>query len=469
MKSVNMLEGPIIRTLAKLALPIMASSVIQMGYNLVDMFWVGKLGSGAVAAVGAAGMYMWLGSGLATIPKMGGQVLTGQKLGENDPEGAANFAAAALRMAVLFGVVYGLLSVLLDKPLIGFYGLNEPSTIAQASAYHMITSGLVVFSFLGQVLGGLFTAMGHTMINLRVTAIGMVLNMILDPLCVFGLGPIPGFGAAGAASATVFSQLCVFLLYLYSARKDERLFKRIRFFSRTKKGSVRRIVHIGLPSAAQDCIFSLISMIIARIVAGWGDGAVAAQKVGTQIESISFMISGGFATAINAFTAQNYGAGRLQRIQRGFSTGSILMIAWGAIASFVLIVFPEPLMRLFIQEDEVVAIGANYLRIMGMAEIFSCLEGLAAGMFQGMGHTVPPAVSGMTFNLLRIPTALGLSATVLGLNGVWTAMSLSMFFKGTVLPVWFFFFLRRFIKTHQQGTEAAAQTTIHPPVSSNGN
>ena len=235
MKSVNMLEGPIARTLAKLALPIMASSVIQMGYNLVDMFWVGRLGSGAVAAVGAAGMYMWLGSGLATIPKMGGQVLTGQKLGENDPDGAANFAAAALRMAVLFGVIYGALSVIFDKPLIAFYGLSDPDTIAQASAYHMITSGLVVFSFLGQVLGGLFTAMGHTIINLRVTAIGMVLNMVLDPLLIFGIGPVPGFGAAGAAAATVFSQFCVFALYLFSARKDKRLFHRIRIFSQSER------------------------------------------------------------------------------------------------------------------------------------------------------------------------------------------------------------------------------------------
>ena len=161
-------------------------------------------------------------------------MLTGQKLGEDDPDGAANFASAALRMAVLFGVVYGLLSVLFDKPLIAFYGLNDPETIAQASAYHIITSGLVVFSFLGQVLGGLFTAMGHTMINLRVTAIGMVLNMVLDPLLIFGIGPSArASGRRGAAAATVFSQFCVFALYLFSARKDKRLFHRIRIFSQS--------------------------------------------------------------------------------------------------------------------------------------------------------------------------------------------------------------------------------------------
>ena len=224
-------------------------------------------------------------------------------------------------MAVLFGVIYGALSVIFDKPLIAFYGLSDPDTIAQASAYHMITSGLVVFSFLGQVLGGLFTAMGHTMINLRVTAIGMVLNMVLDPLLIFGIGPVPGFGAAGAAAATVFSQFCVFALYLFSARKDKRLFHRIRIFSQSERGSAVRIVRIGLPSAAQDCIFSLISMTIARIIAGWGDGAIAAQKVGTQVESISFMISGGFATAINAFTAQNFGAAGTTGFRRVFPPG----------------------------------------------------------------------------------------------------------------------------------------------------
>ena len=205
-------------------------------------------------------------------------------------------------------------------------------------------------------------------------------------------------------------------------------------------------------------------MTIARIIAGWGDGAIAAQKVGTQVESISFMISGGFATAINAFTAQNFGAGRYDRIQKGFSTGAVLMVAWGAFTSVVLIAFPEPLMRLFIQEADVVEIGASYLRIMGLAEIFSCLEGLASGMFQGMGHTVPPAVTGMAFNLFRIPAALLLSATALGLSGIWWAMSLSMFLKGVVLPIWFILFLRRFMRAHKAApaAEKTGLTGEHP-------
>ncbi len=164
-RQIDMLEGPIFGTLIRLALPIVASSVIQMGYNLVDMLWIGKLGSNAVAAVGAAGMFLWMGMSITTVPRIGGQVLTGQKLGEANRDAAAGYALSAIRIAVLFGVLFGAVNVLFDRQLIGFYRLSAAETNQMASQYHMITCGLIIFSIVSQVLGGIFTAMGRTMIN----------------------------------------------------------------------------------------------------------------------------------------------------------------------------------------------------------------------------------------------------------------------------------------------------------------
>ena len=150
-------------------------------------------------------------------------------------------------------------------------------------------------------------------------------------------------------------------------------------------------------------MFSAISMVIARLVAGWGDAAVAVQKVGSQIESISWMMAGGFSTAVNAFIAQNYGAGKKDRIKKGYRTALVIMGAW----------------------------------ILGISELFMCLEGAATGAFQGLGKTIPPSVTGITFNLLRIPAAMLLSKTSLGLNGIWWVLSFSCILKGTVLPLWY--------------------------------
>lgn len=315
-KKIDLLEGPIAGTLARLAFPIMGTSFIQMGYNLVDMIWIGRLGSGAVAAVGAAGMFMWMANGVTTIPRIGGQVTVAQKLGSGEKEEAAQYARGALRMGTFLGVLYGILSLLFHKQMIDFFKLNNTEVIQDARIYLMIVCGLVVFSFLDQIIGGILAAMGNTVTTFRVTTMGLLINLILDPVLVFGMGPIPKMGVAGAATATVLAQVIVFVLYLKAIWQEPVIFRNLHLLKPAKKEQIRRIVKIGFPSAIQDSLFSAISMVIARLVAGWGDAAVAVQKVGSQIESISWMMAGGFSTAVNAFIAQNYGAGKKTESKR---------------------------------------------------------------------------------------------------------------------------------------------------------
>lgn len=114
--NIDLLHGPIFPSLTKLALPIMATSFVQMAYNMTDMIWIGRIGSGAVAAVGASGMYMWLANGIATMPKMGGQVKTGYSIGADDTTGAASYAKSALQIAIFAGILYGIIAVLFAGP-----------------------------------------------------------------------------------------------------------------------------------------------------------------------------------------------------------------------------------------------------------------------------------------------------------------------------------------------------------------
>lgn len=433
---INLLEGKILPALSALALPIMATSLIQMAYNLIDMIWIGKIGASAVASVGAAGMFMWLSNGLATLAKMGGQIKVGHALGAQKKEDAASYAQSSIQMGIVFAIGFGILSIVFADEMIGFFQLNSAQVIQDAKLYLMITCGLVIFSFMNQIFTGILTAMGNSRTSFIATGIGLVLNIMLDPLFIFGFGAIPPMGVAGAAIATVLAQLVVMLLFLHTILRDTVLFSNIHILHSYSSQHTMEIFRIGLPSAVQSMLFSGISMVIARLIAGWGDAAVAVQKVGSQIESISWMTAEGYAAALNSFVAQNHGAKNTDRIREGYRLSMIVMLSWGVFCSFVLIVFPQLIFQVFIQEAEVLPMGVDYLRILGVSQLFMCMEITTAGAFSGLGKTLPPSIVSITLTGARIPMAI-LLRRWLGLNGVWWAITISSIGKGIVLLGWF--------------------------------
>lgn len=433
---INLLEGNILPALSALALPIMATSLIQMAYNLIDMIWIGKIGASAVASVGAAGMFMWLSNGLATLAKMGGQIKVGHALGAQKKEDAASYAQSSIQMGIVFAIGFGILSVVFADEMIGFFQLNSAQVIQDAKLYLMITCGLVIFSFMNQIFTGILTAMGNSRTSFIATGIGLVLNIVLDPLFIFGFGAIPPMGVAGAAIATVLAQLVVMLLFLYTILQDTVLFSNVHILHSYSSQHTMEIFRIGLPSAVQSMLFSGISMVIARLIAGWGDAAVAVQKVGSQIESISWMTAEGYAAALNSFVAQNHGAKNTDRIREGYRLSMIVMLSWGVFCSLVLIVFPQLIFQVFIQEAEVLPMGVDYLRILGVSQLFMCMEITTAGAFSGLGKTLPPSIVSITLTGARIPMAI-LLGRWLGLNGVWWAITISSIGKGIVLLGWF--------------------------------
>ncbi len=448
MQKVDLLHGRILPSLAKLAFPIMATQLIQMAYNLTDMIWIGRVGSGAVAAVGASGMYLWLANGLATIPRLGGQVKVAHALGSEEMEKAAAYAAAAFHLGAVLAGACTAVYLIFYKPLTAFFRLNDPAVVRDAQAYLLVVALGLFFSFFNQIFTGLFTCMGAGTVTFRSNAVGLAANIVLDPLFIFGLGPVPALGVAGAALATVLAQGVVFLLFLLAARRESVLFPHLQLRRRRSRVDYADILRIGLPVSVQSLFFSSLSMIIARLIAGWGDAAVAVQKVGSQIESISWMAADGFASAVNAFVAQNYGAKQPGRIRRGAAGAVVLMAGWGILTGALLIVFPQALFRIFIQEEAVLPMGVDYLRILGYSQLFMCMEITCTGAFQGLGKPMVPTVVSVILNTARIPMALALSATALSLNGVWWAITLSSILKGLIIPVWFLVVLRQYL--HQQ-------------------
>ena len=183
----NLTQGPILRQLFTLAMPIKATSFIQMAYSLTDMAWVGRLGSEAIAAVGSVGILTWMSTAIALLNKVGAEVNVGQAIGAQDEQAARNFASNNITLALLISVLWGAILYIFERPFISIYEL-QPHIEDMAVEYLRIISTALPFVFLSTAFTGTFNAAGRSKIPFSINGIGLITNIILDPLLIFGLG-----------------------------------------------------------------------------------------------------------------------------------------------------------------------------------------------------------------------------------------------------------------------------------------
>ena len=440
----NLTKGPILKTLTKLAIPIMASSFLGTLYNITDMAWIGLLGSKAVAGVGVGGMFTWLSQGLAAMARMGGQVQVAQCIGRGESDRAHGFAQAAVQLATLMGMAYAVISLVFTRQMVAFFQLTDPEAQTAALSYTKIACGLIVFSFLTLTMTGLYTAQGDSKTPFLANLIGLVTNMILDPVLILGPGPFPKLGVVGAAIATVTAQAIVMMMMILGViiQKKENVLKGIRLTAKIPKEYLGGLCRIGIPTAIQGMAYCAISMVLTRMVSAYGAEAVATQRVGGQIESISWNTADGFAAALNAFIAQNYGAGKMDRVRKGYRASLWTVGIWGLLISFVFICFPKAIADIFFHEPKAVATAVGYLVIIGFSEAFMCVELTTVGALSGLGRTRLCSIISITFTSVRIPLAIILGGLI-GLSGIWWALSITSIIKGIIFTCTFLWITRK--------------------------
>ena len=440
----NLTKGPILKTLTKLAIPIMASSFLGTLYNITDMAWIGLLGSKAVAGVGVGGMFTWLSQGLAAMARMGGQVQVAQCIGRGERDRAHGFAQAAVQLATLMGMAYAVISLVFTRQMVAFFQLTDPEAQTAALSYTKIACGLIVFSFLTLTMTGLYTAQGDSKTPFLANLIGLVTNMILDPVLIIGPGPFPKLGVVGAAIATVTAQAIVTMMMILGViiQKKENVLKGIRLTAKIPKEYLGGLCRIGIPTAIQGMAYCAISMVLTRMVSAYGAEAVATQRVGGQIESISWNTADGFAAALNAFIAQNYGAGKMDRVRKGYRASLWTVGIWGLLISFVFICFPKAIADIFFHEPKAVATAVGYLVIIGFSEAFMCVELTTVGALSGLGRTRLCSIISIAFTSARIPLAIILGGLI-GLSGIWWALSITSIIKGIIFTCTFLWITRK--------------------------
>ena len=423
----------------------MASSFLGTLYNITDMAWIGLLGAKAVAGVGVGGMFTWLSQGLVSLARMGGQVQVAQHIGRGEQEEAHGYAQAAVQMSALLGILFAAVVLILLKPLIGFFKLEDAEALAAAFSYTKIACGLIMFSFLSLTLTGLYTAQGDSKTPFAANLVGLAVNMILDPVLILGPGPFPRLGVTGAAIATVTAQFIVMsiLVMRIFVTKKENVLKGIQLFEKIPPKYVRGICKIGIPTALQGMAYCMISMVLTRMVSGFGAEAIATQRVGGQIESVSWNTADGFGAALNAFIGQNYGAGKMDRVKKGYRASLITVGVWGLFITLLFVCFPEQISGVFFHEPTAIATAVGYMIIIGYSEAFMSVELMTVGALSGLGKTHLCSVISITLTSARIPLAILLSGTALGLLGIWWALTATSVVKGIVFVMAFYWITAR--------------------------
>ena len=426
-------QGPIFGVLTKLSLPIVVAAFLSTLYSVVDMAWIGMMGGEVLAGVGTGGMYVWLSQGVVSLPKMGGQILVAQELGRGNREKAVKYAAVTIRLTILLGILYGLFCVGFAEPLIGFYNLQSNVAFEAGKVYLRIVCGLILFSFMGQTLTGLYTAQGDSRTPLKANIVGVVTNLLLDPVLIFGIGPFPELKTIGAAVATITAQVVVMVIMLvgiWKNRSEENALRDMKILERTDGKYRRDIMKMGFPNAVQGLVYCMISMLLSRMVSRFGDIIIAVFRVGGQIEAISWNVANGFGAAMNAFAAQNYGARKMERVNKGYKMSTITVVVWGIIVTVIFLILPEQISSLFFHSAEEIEQSMHYLIIVGLGEAFMCQELMSVGAISGLGNTKLCSVISIALTAIRIPIAWILCGTSLGADGLWWALTLSSTLKG---------------------------------------
>jgi putative MATE family efflux protein len=438
---VDMTEGPLLGILLRVALPITLTHLSQSAFELINALWVGRLGSGAIAAVAASGplfmVLISLGSGLSTA----GAVLIAQNAGARRHDVLSHVAAQTLLMVACLASVFALLGEGFSSPLLTLIGV-EPAVHDLAAHYlHIRYLGMVpMFCFMA--VQAMLQAVGEVRFAMLVQMGAIVCNALLDPLLIFGFGPVPAMGVGGAALATVLVQtgaLVVGVRHLQSGHSALHL--RLQDF-RPDWPHVRRAAALGVPASIEQGIRTFSSLLLMSLAASFGTLALAAYGVGTRLLFLWFAPMIGLSIATAAVVGQNIGAGLEARAREAARLSAWLGFLGLTAVGLVLIPFAPAIMRMLAPGQEAVVAEATrfawiYLPFLGVLAVPQAL----LGAFRGAGSTKQSMTISIVMQwVFQMPSAWIIAlATSLGVLGVWWSYPIANCGGAVLCMLWFRF------------------------------
>ncbi len=433
------LEGPIGRALIKLAIPIVLGNVLQTGYQLTDAFWVGRLGAAAVAAVSVSFpvtfVVIALGAGLA----MAGATLSAQYMGAGRQDMVNHVAAQTMMMVAVTSVILGAAGYALAPYLLELLGV-APDVYSGALGFMRVSFVGIIFVFLYAMFQALMRGVGQTRMPLLIVTGTVALNFILDPLFIFGWGPLPPHGVMGAALATLVTQALAAALGIGVFLRGRHGIKLAWRGFRPDLPYIKRAFFLGLPGSIELSARGTGPMLMSFLAASFGTLTIAAYGVGTNVLQFLTIPAMGLSMAVSTLVGQNMGAGNIERAARvtvlGAAAGFVLL----SLAGILAYIFAPIIVGFFIPEDPaVIAQGARFIRIMSLAWGGIGLQLSIVAAFRASGNMLMAMVIALVSQwMFQFPLAYILSKhTVLQAAGLWWSFPIANIGVAIVSVCWF--------------------------------
>lgn len=420
-------EGKIFSSLANLAWPIILANILQTAYQLIDTFWLGRLGADAVAAVSISFPILFLILSLGAGLTLAGTVIVSQYKGAENQD-QVNYSSSQTVFVIFFiSVLLAIVGYFSSEPLMKLIGAG-PEILSDSVSYFQVSSFGFIFLFMFYVFQSLMRGIGNVLLPMYIVLATVFLNLILDPLFIFGFGPIPGFGVAGAAVASVITQglsALTGLIILFRGNKGIKInFSRMKFdFPWTRK-----MFNIGIPSSMEMSTRAAGMTVMVMLVTSFGSEVVAAYGIGSRILSLIVVPALGFAMATTTLVGQNIGAGKIKRAERIGNLSTKIAFFGLTAVGLLLFAFAEPITAFFVPNDpSVIRDGSLFIKIMAPSFGVLGVQQVLNGVFNGAGFTKASLlISVFALWIIRFPTAFVLSNnTELSFEGIWWAFPIS--------------------------------------------
>jgi putative MATE family efflux protein len=428
-------SGPIGPMLVRLSLPMLVGIVAMMAFNVVDTFFVGRLGTLPLAAMTLTFPVVMVIGTFALGLGIGAMVAVSQSIGAGDESRIRRYTTDALTLAALCVIILSGIGLATIEPLFRLLGATD-EMMPFVRQYMLIWYPGMVFYIVPVVGNNIIRATGDTLTPSIIMLVSIAINAVLDPLLIFGLGPIPALGVAGAAIATVVSRALTLAVALGVLHFHQRLLAFPWPGRRTLVESWRIILRIGLPVAVSNIVIPIALGVVTRIVTRFGAEAVAGFGVATRIESFGLALIYALSAGVSPFVGQNFGAGRMDRVRKGLDYAKAFSLGWGILLLVVFLLFGRRLVSSFDPDPAAIRAASLYLWIISISLGLRSVHQVTWTALNVLGR--PYESLFLEFLLafgLWIPLAL-IGAHVAELAGVFGGLSLANLLAGAVAYVW---------------------------------
>jgi putative MATE family efflux protein len=419
-------EGPIGRAILLLAIPMVMEMMMESVFAIADIFWVSKLGADSVATVGITESMLALIYAVAIGVSVSATAMVARRIGERDPEHAASAAVQAIALGVVLAIPIGITGALLAPKLLALMG-GSPALVATGWRYTAIMLGGNVVILLLFLVNAIFRGAGDAAIAMRVLWFANILNIVLGPCFIFGLGPFPKLGVTGAAVATTIGRGCGVLYQLWTLSRGRGRVVITRRHLRLEPAVMLRLLRLSGNAIFQILIGTASWIGLVRILSSFGSAVLAGYTIGIRIIVFALLPSWGMANAAATMVGQSLGARKPERAERSvWIAGFYNMIFLGAVGLTFVLAAPV-LIRLFTSDAAVVPFGVACLRLVSCGFLFYAYGMVLTQAFNGAGDTWTPTwLNLFCFWLWEIPLAYVLARVVgLGPRGVFIAITIA--------------------------------------------